>query len=239
MCVINCKLTTVTSTVPVEAREVLTNVNGEQTKQICSHYKKGICRHGKFGTRLFNGRECNFLHPKKCLKFCRFGGYQEQGCAGSCGLFHPALCRNSVNVKKCLRPDCTFTHLSGTQRREINQFQYWPGTNQQNISLQYQRKSYAQALASSRSRPSSNTFTQRTQRLLPVNYQHNFQAIPQQQNHNLQEMSIAIKNLQQSIQSLMNRPPTSLFTQADSSQQPPNNGMQTSSILTWKTYLKQ
>ena len=60
--------TTVPSTVPVEAREDLTNVNGEQTKQICSHYKKGICRHGKFGTRLFNGHECNFLHPKKCLK---------------------------------------------------------------------------------------------------------------------------------------------------------------------------
>ena len=81
------------------------NVSIDQTRQICSYYKKGICRYGKFGNRLINGRECRFYHPKKCLKYCRFGDDQEQGCAGSCGLFHPTLCRNSINFKKCLQQD--------------------------------------------------------------------------------------------------------------------------------------
>ena len=40
-----------------------------------------------------------------------------QGCTGSCGLFHPILCKNSTRLKECFLPDCTLTHLSGTQRK--------------------------------------------------------------------------------------------------------------------------
>ena len=86
--------------------------NYDQGQQICYHYKYGRCRHGKTGKKIINGRECEFLHPQKCLTFCKFGNNDDQGFKGSCGLFHPKLCRNSVHFRQY----CTFTHLVGTER---------------------------------------------------------------------------------------------------------------------------
>ena len=40
---------------------------------ICSFYKVGKCRHGSSGRKVINGRQCNFAHPRKCTKFCKFG----------------------------------------------------------------------------------------------------------------------------------------------------------------------
>ena len=84
---------------------------------VCKHYKKGRCRHGADGLKPFNGRSCIFLHPRKCKKFCRFGFDQNNGCNGSCNLYHPILCRNSMKYKKCLDVDCTYAHLVGTARK--------------------------------------------------------------------------------------------------------------------------
>ena len=87
------------------------------TKPYCYHYKKGKCRHGKLGNKIVNGRKCQFRHPLKCLKFCRFGWDKRQGgCDGSCGFFHPSLCRASINFSQCSDPDCTLQHLLGTVR---------------------------------------------------------------------------------------------------------------------------
>lgn len=41
-----------------------------------------------------------------------------QGCDGQCGLFHPTLCKNSLRYRECFDPECTFAHLSGTERFE-------------------------------------------------------------------------------------------------------------------------
>ena len=40
------------------------------------------------------------------------------GFDGSCDLFHPTICRNSLNYRECYNEDCTFTHLQGTARQE-------------------------------------------------------------------------------------------------------------------------
>ena len=89
-------------------------------QQRCYYYKLGKCRYGKTGKKRVNGRECAFLHPEKCLKYCRFGRFGQDnanGCNGSCGLFHPVLCPDSRKFKQCYSQDCTLTHLHGTERR--------------------------------------------------------------------------------------------------------------------------
>ena len=54
------------------------------------------------------GRQCVFPHPKQCQKFCNFGWDKFQGCDGSCNLFHPTICRNSLNYRECNDESCTF-----------------------------------------------------------------------------------------------------------------------------------
>ena len=88
----------------------------EKPKPFCPFFKKGKCWHGKSGKKLINGRECQFQHPPKCIKYCRFGWDKTQGCDGSCGLLHPTLCKNSLRYRECFDPDCTLAHLSGTER---------------------------------------------------------------------------------------------------------------------------
>lgn len=91
----------------------------ETTTPICFYYKSGRCRHGKSGKTLVNGKKCNFLHPPKCIRFCKFGQDKIKGCDGSCKFFHPILCRNSTKYKKCLNENCTFAHLQGTERYRV------------------------------------------------------------------------------------------------------------------------
>ena len=88
-----------------------------EIRPICGYYRKGKCRHGADGKKQIDGKECTHLHPRKCLKYCRYGSDRYQGCTGSCGLFHPILCKNSTRLKECFLPDCTLAHLSGTQRK--------------------------------------------------------------------------------------------------------------------------
>lgn len=89
------------------------------SQQICHYYRLGKCRHGKTGKKTVNGQSCCYLHPNKCLKYCRFGrDIAQGGCAGSCGLLHPTMCHNSLRFRQCLSQTCTFAHLQGTERFE-------------------------------------------------------------------------------------------------------------------------
>ena len=88
----------------------------ELQKPTCYYYRKGRCRHGSSGKKTVNGRKCLFLHPQKCSKFCRFGRDRAMGCNGSCGLFHPTLCPDSVEYGRCSIPECTLAHLFGTEK---------------------------------------------------------------------------------------------------------------------------
>ena len=63
---------------------------------------------------------CQHDHPKRCIRFCRFGKNKKGGCTrgAQCQYYHPVLCRNALVNKKCTQENCTFTHLKGTRRNE-------------------------------------------------------------------------------------------------------------------------
>ena len=85
--------------------------------EICPLYKKRQCPHGVSGQNNVEGKVCQLAHPRKCLKFCRFGK-RKGGClkGSSCKYYHPVLCKFSVRSNKCYNSECTFTHLKGTKR---------------------------------------------------------------------------------------------------------------------------
>ena len=89
-------------------------------QQVCSHYKRGKCRHGSNGKKLVNDQECKFLHPKKCRKYCKFG---REGCDDTCGQMHPVLCKSSLRFRKCFDDTCTLAHLLGTERYQSRPYQ--------------------------------------------------------------------------------------------------------------------
>ena len=89
------------------------NADTNSTRQVCGHYRKGVCRHGASGRKLVNNVSCKFLHPQKCRKYCKFG---RDGCEGNCGMLHPILCKNAVRSGECLDENCKLAHLLGTQR---------------------------------------------------------------------------------------------------------------------------
>lgn len=84
--------------------------------EICPHYKQSKCRHGPSGKYLVDGRTCSYSHPRKCLRYCRYGQDSVDGCVGPCNYYHPDLCNNSVRYRECLLLNCTQTHLVGTRR---------------------------------------------------------------------------------------------------------------------------
>jgi hypothetical protein len=133
----------------------------------CSYYKKGKCRHGSSGKKTIDGKECKYLHPQKCVKYCRYGNSSIRGCNGPCKLLHPIICKNSIQYKSCLSPDCTFAHLAGTKRSrdvnspEINRGDYYPPSRafQRNPTFQRDHEYYPHHSGFSKwnqSRPTSN-----------------------------------------------------------------------------------
>ena len=119
-----------------DSNEIDTNTNPNDNKApaiICSYYRKGKCRYGATGKKLIDGQECKFLHPRKCLKFCRNGSNTERGgCAGPCTLLHPILCKSSQLNRTCFSNLCTLAHLSGTRRSRDVEF------SMPNNSINYQ-----------------------------------------------------------------------------------------------------
>ena len=70
----------------------------------------------KFLNANSSGKVCSFKHLEICKRFVKHGGEGRLGCEG-CEKFHPKLCRNSKDTKKCLIQNCKFRHLKGTQRK--------------------------------------------------------------------------------------------------------------------------
>lgn len=227
------------------------NYRQHTNNSICYNYRKGKCRHGQSGNKLVYGQKCNFLHPQKCLKYCRFGHDKRQGCNGPCDLLHPILCRNSVKYNKCLNENCTFAHLSGTERYERQQilpqmknftpfFKLDDGNvqnHQQFRSRNFERQQSFKPLA--HSKPD----LQRNKNQGFSYHESDFPALPLSQEYRMNEMSTAIKQMQKCLDYLMYnsnnncQPQNSSHQQFNSqtyypSQQPPiNNQHQSNYIL--------
>ena len=118
--------------------DFLQNRFPQPSYDICEQYKRFDCPHGKNGLTEVNGDICQKLHPKKCFRWMRHGKDAVRGCnkGGDCSYYHPVLCRNSVRYNKCLKSDCTYTHLQGTRRYDRPK----PTTYDDPISHQHQNR---------------------------------------------------------------------------------------------------
>ena len=85
---------------------------------VCSHYLNKLCRHGRRGDQLVNGKACPKLHPYLCKKFCNYGGSKRFGCTKGrlCKMYHPILCKGSDARRECFDKQCKMTHLLHTRR---------------------------------------------------------------------------------------------------------------------------
>ncbi len=90
-------------------------------ERVCPKYRNGKCPHGLRGNKEIKGKKCELQHPKRCFKFCKFGDKHKHGCkrGESCEYYHPALCRSSVQSRRCTKKKCTFVHLKGTRRKDV------------------------------------------------------------------------------------------------------------------------
>ena len=89
------------------ARQSVVSVQeGEKSKKICFHYRRGTC---KFGRR---GQQCKYSHPNVCFKFKNFGVDKQRGCPpdASCDFMHPIICNRARRGITCSVPDCKFFH---------------------------------------------------------------------------------------------------------------------------------
>ena len=100
-----------------ELDERLQSVSREQ---VCPKYKSGKCPHGLKGNKVINGQTCELGHPKRCIKYCKFGNKHKHGCnkGNNCTYYHPTICKFSHQSRLCTNENCTFVHLKGTKRKE-------------------------------------------------------------------------------------------------------------------------
>ena len=124
------------------------NSRGEIPPPVCKHYKTGRCKHGVSGKK---DGVCPYSHPKPCSKFLTNGSRRRGGCTKgeNCRLYHPSMCHSSVRERKCLRENCKFMHVRGTQRTETNPPEARYGQNLPHITRgdgnsQYQNESTQQ-----------------------------------------------------------------------------------------------
>lgn len=84
----------------------------KKKEQLCPMLIDGNCPHGS------EGKDCEYLHKKKCFRFINFGtkDMHKAGCkfGETCRYMHPTLCRNSVELKTCLNKGCQYAHLKKT-----------------------------------------------------------------------------------------------------------------------------
>ena len=94
-----------------ETSSQITQCPADRRTEVCPQLIEGICKYG------WSGRGCEFLHPKRCLRYCSHGTSELSGCnKEACPDFHPKLCENSLKMRKCFNDDCKRRHLLGTAR---------------------------------------------------------------------------------------------------------------------------
>ena len=169
-------------------------------KQICLYYKKGRCRHGVSGKKVVLDMECKFLNPRKCMKFCKFGRDKYRGCSGTCGLFHPIICKYSINFKRCSQPNCTFAHLLGTRRNDNYMAQDVGREMYQSSNLPV-ATSYYQKTRGHMAQRGDSAANDSIGKSNGLAYKHSdFPPLKNQQQENMEEITAAIKQMQMQMQ---------------------------------------
>ena len=100
-------------------------------KAICSHFKKGTCKHGLLGMTKTEDRDsCSFHHPKVCMNWINNGNnrFGNKGCMDKkeCPDFHPTICKSSLTSRTCKNIEgknkCNRGyHLKGTTYKNKNE----------------------------------------------------------------------------------------------------------------------
>lgn len=103
-------------TVDERGSSVRENKTAQKSTQVCKHYLKKKCKHG------MKGEECEFLHPKLCRKYMKFGDKKRGGCKKGmgCTYHHPALCWKASNGSQCRRETCKFLHPKGIKSKNTS-----------------------------------------------------------------------------------------------------------------------
>ena len=89
-------------------------INSDSKKKdiLCRFFRQNVCKHGR------DGINCLYYHPQICEKYKNYGPYKTKGCnkGDSCELFHPFLCKTSVENSNCFDRKCRNMHLLKTKR---------------------------------------------------------------------------------------------------------------------------
>ena len=188
------------------------------TQNVCPHYKKGKCPNGASGKNMVDGKLCMYAHPRKCLRYCRFGTDAYKGCSGSCNLLHPVLCKNSLSSGQCLLQNCTFAHLVGTKRHITP---ILPSTHDNNYNTHFLQTNGVSVPHNYHFSTPWNTQTQYpnvqyqgSQRTIPPrNYRYNDNNFPPLQNREEEQVRqlITIKDLQDSVHYILQNSASSSF----------------------------
>jgi hypothetical protein len=90
-------------------------------KKVCKLYLQMKCPHGLTGKREIDGARCKHNHPPRCHKYCGHGPKHRLGCnkGKSCKYYHPVICKFSMRDRRCFNLDCSYTHLKGTERYDM------------------------------------------------------------------------------------------------------------------------
>ena len=100
--------------------------------EICTLFREGKCPHRIGGKKLIDSQVCSKSHPKACRMFVRSGTLKKWGCkkGENCSRYHPPHCSTSLANKTCYDPNCTRPHLFGTKRKNEQNTQKEPTTQQ-------------------------------------------------------------------------------------------------------------
>ena len=113
------------------------NPKPPKSPETCKRLLKGTCPHGLRGKKLINGNECRYTHPKPCKNYCSYG-LGKFGCRRkNCEFAHPTICKYSENDWKCTNKSCTYTHLKGTRRSDIEYIEEYNTPSKYNAPLKY------------------------------------------------------------------------------------------------------
>ena len=141
---------------------------------VCELFKKTRCPHGISGDRIVKGAVCSYRHPRLCKPYCRFGATASPGCSlgDDCEDYHPLLCKEAIQSKKCYNRSCRFTHIVGTQRRDPEQ------TSEQTREQPSAKKDYRRPIPEERQRARGRRDPQRDPGYNRINRDHSRELRP-------------------------------------------------------------